>query len=468
MKSRVMRHQGIIILTFLIIGLLGVRHAYATFELTVTPYEGGWDLRFGRVRDQQIRTDKELTVKITTDLGVQYRVIQTLLEPLTNVRGVTVPKTNFILYTRRGSNQRGTLGAETESPVSPRRAVLYTSDQLGEGDSFVVIYGLSVPEGQEPGLYRGRIAYTLEPVDATQRPQTVVIDVNAEVESVFGIEIKTTLAGKVLRLRSPEREELATQEVFIDITGRLGAQYRVVQLVTESLESAEAERLPLDKVLFSLGGGRKGVLGQAGQSPLSDRPTVIYTSTPGGDGDSIVVSFSLGDLTGQKAGRYRGSIGYFLESVSPYVREERPEIVQLEVEIEPIFDLSITTEAAGMVEFSGLRPGGRPKTSEVLIEVETNLGRPYQVVQVMPSRLVNQEGDIIPDEYFLMKVEDGESGGTIRLPSKTPVREGQTVLFTSNQKGDGDRFKIIYELTIPPDLPGGRYFTRVSCSLSEM
>ncbi|MBL7132176.1 MAG: hypothetical protein ISS45_12390, partial [Candidatus Omnitrophica bacterium] len=61
-----------------------VKQVQATFSLSVKPYEGSFDLRFGRA-DQNVlveRVEKEVAVDITTDIGKRYQLVQTLLSPL--------------------------------------------------------------------------------------------------------------------------------------------------------------------------------------------------------------------------------------------------------------------------------------------------------------------------------------------------------------------------------------------------
>jgi len=41
-------------------------------------------------------------------------------------------------------------------------------------------------------------------------------------------------------------------------------------------------------------------------------------------------------------------------------------------------------------------------------------------------------------------------------------------LFISDEKGSPDKFKVIYELSIPPDLKAGDYSTRITYSITAI
>ena len=162
----------------------------AEFSLSVVPYEGGYDLRFGKIF--QGKVNKEVIVKITsTTLGKRYRLIQVLLEPLTNSEGRRIPQNSFSVYGIRGTNRYGTL-LEREIPVSLGRTIIYTSDPQGNSDSFNLVYSLKVTPEQAPGFYRGKIVYILEPIDSAESPVRVILNIFAEVEQQSPkIEIKT-------------------------------------------------------------------------------------------------------------------------------------------------------------------------------------------------------------------------------------------------------------------------------------
>jgi hypothetical protein len=104
----------------------------------------------------------------------------------------------------------------------------------------------------------------------------------------------------------------------------------------------------------------------------------------------------------------------------------------------------------------------------VLIEVNTNIGRSYQVSQRVESLLTNEEGKTIPKEYFVFHTEKSTKGGILKQPSSTPVDIGETTMFVSDEKGSPTKLKVIYELTTPRDLSAGNYSSQITYSMSEL
>ena len=141
----------------------------------------------------------------------------------------------------------------------------------------------------------------------------------------------------------------------------------------------------------------------------------------------------------------------------------------LEVENERIFELVIIPpDQKTTIEFRNLKPKEPPQRNEVIIEIKTNLGKPYQVTQNVLSELTNKEGDIIPFKYFTITLESLDTKGNLEISGKQPVRKGDTILFISDQQGSSDKFKIIYELSTDWKIKAGDYSTRISYSLLEI
>jgi hypothetical protein len=203
---------------------LAVLPAWAEFSLSVTPYEGGFDLNFGKIGLAQAGMNKELVVNIRSDIGKQYRFYQNSFEPLTNPKGETISlQNNCFLYALRGSAKFGTLSVEQETPVSFARTIVYTSNSQGAGDSFTLVYSLRAPAEASPGSYRGRVSFTLESINSSLPPQTVFLNVFCEIESSSDIRIKTQDGSNTLRLSSSEAQTRISRLEF-NIPGTLGSQ----------------------------------------------------------------------------------------------------------------------------------------------------------------------------------------------------------------------------------------------------
>jgi hypothetical protein len=172
-------------------------------------------------------------------------------------------------------------------------------------------------------------------------------------------------------------------------------------------------------------------------------------------------------LTKEKAGSYKSKIKYLFEGLG-FAQERLIETLDLEIDNPRVFDLSVSPQMAGVIRFRDLMPQQPPKTQEVILEVKTNIGKQYQLTQKVTSLLTSKEGNTIPQENFTLRQEGLETKGTLKCPDKTEVKTGEMVLFISDKEGLADKFKVIYELTIPIDIHPGEYSTGFTYSVSEI
>jgi len=437
--------------------------ALATFSISVTPYEGGNDLRFGKINNDGPYTNKELVVNINSDIEKQYQLIQTLLDPLSNDRGDSLSRDNFAVYAIRGSNKYGTMSVEQEAPVSPSRAIIYTSTPQGLADSFNLVYVLKPPFSVPSGSYRGRIAFTLEPINSTEQSVTTILNIFAEIDIESSIEIKGATGSRAISLSS-SNPEFQTSDILVDIKGSMASQFKISQIIDQPLESSQGQRLPYEAVNFKISGERSGG-GPAQEAALSQRQDAVYTSSARGDADNFVITYSLAEPEKQRAGKYRSNLKYIMEGLAT---QKLLGNFSLEVEIARIFDLIITPEMGGTMQFRDLKLDQPPKLSEVTIEIRSNIGRQYQVNQHLVSGLVNKEGRVIPAKSFTLKEEGLDTKGTLRFTAPAEVKTGETTLFISDRNGSSDKFKVIYELATSAEVKAGDYSGNISYSISEI
>jgi hypothetical protein len=439
--------------------------AFAAFSLSAVPFEGGYDLRYGQVSLDKGRIDKEVVFSITSDIAKQYRVVQSLLEPLTNSSGKTFPPQSFVVYQLNGTNKFGALNVQQEIPVNFSRQTVYTSNPIGSSDSFTLVYSLVPSREIASGSYRGRIAFILEPMDSNEPPATVILNIFAEVEIRSVIEITTETGAKDLRLRSDRPQENVAR-VMVNIKGDFGSQFRILQIIEQQPISNSGQVLDYEAVNFLGRDARKGtVINQP--TPFSEGSQVIYTSSPSGEGDAFIVEYSLTDTAKQTAGTYTTRIKYVLESIGA-AGAELIDVLGLEIENPRAFELDITSEQGGIIRFSNIKPKQPPQTSEVVITVKTNIGKQYQVTQGVLSGLINKEGATIPAQYFTLKEESRGTKGALKFTIPAEVKTGDTVLFVSDADGSPDTFKMIYELSVPFEVNAGEYSTRITYSISEI
>lgn len=454
--------------------------SFAAFNITALPADGGFDLRFGRISPGDFKVSKEITINVACDIGKQYRVLQKVIQPLALTSGAEIPNSQFKMYALLNSNTRGTLIYREETPVNDFDTVVYTSSPLGDNDSFKLVYTITPAENQMPGSYYGRIAYILEPIDSTQEQVVITVNIYAELASGTTpvIEVTTHTGTNRLSLSSKNmgpKKELFFQgepQVSVKVYAPLGSTYRIYQNLREgTIISGEGEEFDLSDVSFAVSAGEKGSVTKEGSLRDATGRQLLYVSDSHGAPDEFTMTFIPGkNFRLQKPGIYKGRLDFIIETdSSTYFKNGVFQTLDLELDIVPLFDIFVIsggTEGVSL-KFGEVSFKTGPKKSEVEIFVESNLGKPYQVIQHVASPMINENRDRVPDEDFTVRVKDSDviEEPKFSLNEPTPVKEGQTVLFDSGLSGEGAHFKVEYQLTMRPDTKPGNYSTKIGYSL---
>ena len=206
--------------------------------------------------------------------------------------------------------------------------------------------------------------------------------------------------------------------------------------------------------------------GEGAPQAMTQSVSLLYQSNEWGAGDQIKLELFLNPDPSQKAGIYTGSLSFRVESSSPFVPGEVI-LVPIKINIEPIFSLETEMEHGGNLSFGTFKTGQEKQEKTVLLKVRSNLGQPYQVSQVVPRKMTNAEGGVIPKQNFLFFATNAKTG-LLTVPSPTPVEEGDTVVFTSDKKGTPEEFVLNYVLTVPSETKAGSYNSELKYSITTL
>lgn len=441
--------------------------AHAVFSLQVSPRRGGQQIHFENSQPGKLLRNEEVTLTVTTDRASQYRIYQTVYQPLTNEFGNTIPQGAFIVFSP--SNPLGTLRTQLETPVTMGQYPVYTSNAAGDIDEFVLVYNVRVPDDQPGGVYRTQITFTAELVNAQGgvSPSIVTMEVRVEITPTFQMKISSSKGGRELDLgRITKDRPAAAENILLEVGSNIGSTYRIVQQMTEPLISQDGAVLDESDFSFTVASKTQGAAAAAGSSPVSSTPLVVYTSNDNGAGDVIQVQFSLKPEAEQKAGIYRGNLTFKVDSGSTFAPQQIFN-VPVQVEIEPIFYLDVDIEKGGDLHFGVYKTGDEVQEKRVRLTVHSNLRQPYQVSQIVPTKLTSQEGAVIPADYFVFFGAEAQTG-TLSVMSPSPVAQGESPVFISNNKGTPESFVLDYTLKVPKEARAGSYNTQVRYSITTL
>ena len=442
--------------------------AFAAFDLSYMLDGGGYRLEFDR-----INFSRGITFSTLNDtLNNRYEIRQRIESPLRSRDNPAVTiGDNFVVRGFRGSNRFGDLRLPTGDIAVRNDELIYVSNPAGANDSFTLVYGIANSQELAPGYYTGRISLILNPINSSSMPVTKVIEVYVNIPNDGGslsVTVASAEGASAIILNPSDSNDLrGAANAVVTINSSFNGPFRIMQMLPGPIQSQDGKFIDNNNLLFNIPDASKGVaINQP--TPVSNNIQTIYSSRPDGSADkAFTIAYSLADPLSLVAGSYRSRIQYLLESAGKQINLGA---LDLEIRQERIFEISITPQDQRYnIDFANLKPSDGPRLNEVLIEVKSNLGRPYQVTQNVLSELENSNGDKIPAKYFsLQTFSVDNTKGSLKIASKIPVEKGNALLFVSDNNGAADKFKVIYELTCPADLRAGNYSSRITYTLTEI
>ncbi|MCX5669578.1 MAG: hypothetical protein NTX89_05685 [Candidatus Omnitrophica bacterium] len=442
--------------------------AFAAFDLSYMLDEGGSRLEFDRINFSRGITFSTLNDTVNNRYEIRQR-IETPLRSRDNP-SVTIGN-NFVVRGFRGSNKYGDLRIPTGDIAVRNDELIYVSNPAGTADSFTLVYGITNSQEIAPGYYTGRISLILNPVSSSAMPVNNIIEVYVNIPNDGG-SLSVTVApaegaSSIILNPSEDNDLRGAANAVVTINSSFNGPFRIMQMLPGPIQSQEGKFIDNGNFLFSVPDAQKGVaINQP--TPVTSNIQTIYSSRPDGSADkAFTITYSLSDPLSLVAGNYRSRIQYLLESAGKQINLGA---LDLEIRQERTFEISISPQDQRYsIDFANLKPSDGPRLNEVLIEVKSNLGRPYQVTQNVLSELVSSDGEKILSQYFsLQTLAVNETKGNLKISNKIPVEKGNVLLFVSDTNGSADKFKVIYELICPTDLKAGNYSSRITYTLTEI
>jgi hypothetical protein len=442
--------------------------AYSAFDLSYTFDQGG-----NRLELDRSNFSRAITFTAINDVvNNRYEIRQRVESPLRNRDNPSITiGNNFVVRGFRGSNRYGDLRIPSSDIPVRSDELIYVSNPAGTGDSFTLVYAIANSQDIAPGYYIGRISLVLNPIGSAQLPVTKVIEVNVtipEESNSLSVTVAPAEGASSIILHPSSRDDLRGEaNAVVTINGSFNGAFKIMQMLSQPIQSQDGRFIDSNNILFTVPDAQKGVaINQL--TPLSGNIQTIYSSRPDGSSDkAFTIAYSLADPLSLVAGNYRSRIQYRMESAGKQINLGA---LDLEIRQDPLFEISISPQDQRYsIDFANLKAGEGPRINEVLVEVKTNIGRPYQITQNILSDLVSSNGEKISSKYFsLQTISVDNTKGSLKVTNKTPIEKGNLLLFVSDAKGSSDQFKIVYELVCPADLRAGNYSSRITYTLTEV
>lgn len=448
------------VLFFCGLTLFHLPQANAALDLTIIPLDGGTDIRFNR---GDVATDvvRQLRIRVSSSANVQYQVFQQLVSPLTSETGQVINRPALLATINSSSTGAGTAYLSSFEPVSRSQQLIYTSTPDGRSESFTIAYKVDAQNLVDPGSFTGLVQYVVRQVSGPER-QTSQLNVFIESTAELSFAAETSTGGRLIRIDS--RPLGPEPYVTLSFNGNSGRNLRVYQEVLSYPVNDLYSELNSGILKMVATGAQQGDLSFQDATDLPRGRVLVYKSTQQSDSFSILYRLSPESLAELSAGHYRGVIRFSFET--DHSREDFD--FDLDLKISPVFEI-VTDFPNGPVAFSGLLPGTDPQIKEVRVKVNTNLGKPYTVIQKMGQMLANEKGQQIDKKYFMIRQEMlNESPGRPAATDFVTCETGDTIIFYSDAKGSAAEFTVFYQLSPYPQMHAGDYRTAIVYSLGEL
>lgn len=428
------------------------RAAEAALTLSVTGLRGGSTIELGELDAGRRATHEEVTIRITNTEAVQYRLHQVLSSRLVNERGAALEPERITMELSGGDS--GTVRFRSAAPMSGGTLELFTSNAGGKAETLTLLLSLSMADPPQAGTYVGALTYTAQTVDGSS-VKTATVPIRLLVQPVVSLAYADGSPDR-LRFGSLEPGETAEpKRLSLVVNSNLPGSIQLTQLVEASLVNEQGEELPP--------AGWRVAVSSAGAAVLEGavEPRMSLLAGEGGVEPirRIDVSYSLTAPEAQRAGLYRGMLRFTLTGPAGG-GGTGPLSLQCPVELEvvPVLALSVQPSAGGSLElaFTRLIPGDTSPPQTLVVEVRTNTGRAYEVVQELAHLLVSDEGRQLPAESFLW-VASGADRGRLAAAQVTPLSVGKTSVYQSDEDAAPVQFSISYQVHVPSDAAAGTY-----------
>jgi len=141
--------------------------------------------------------------------------------------------------------------------------------------------------------------------------------------------------------------------------------------------------------------------------------------------------------------------------------------INLRFDVPPVFTINVTTPSGG-VNFTHVLPNSPPQDKEVVVTVQSNLHKPYQVLQELQTAMTNPQGKEIDSKHLTLQVQiPQDQHGQTDFVEFSPMQTGEYPVFSSDAAGSGATFKVEYRLQGYAQMSPGNFLAPIRLSLNQ-
>jgi hypothetical protein len=284
-----------------------------TFQITVQNLKGGQqELNLGRIAQNSLTAKSTLRVRIDSNIGTTYRIVQQLADPLSSPDGETLEDGDLVFQVAGGSG--GRVEAGSAQPLGQAPQAVYTSDDSGQGGTFEMQYEATPATEQKAGIYSGTLTFKVESNSPLVSPEIITVPVRLEIDPIFYLDVQMA-QGTALHFGTfKTSKDEQTQTSVVTVYSNIGEPYTVSQTV-KRLTNPTGAVIPDGYFRYFGADAKSGTLSATAPTPLGDGETIVFKSNSKGSPEKFVLNYLLSVPADARGGSYDSDIKYSITTL---------------------------------------------------------------------------------------------------------------------------------------------------------
>jgi hypothetical protein len=284
-----------------------------TFRMTVQSVKGGQEeLNLGRISQNNLTAQGTLRVRIESNIGTTFRVIQQVVEPLSSPEGETLDDSAIVFRATGGQN--GRIEIRQAEPLAAAPKIIYTSNESGQGDVFDILFQAASEDAQKAGIYTGSLMFKVESNSTLVTPEVITVRLRLEIEPIFYLDVQmkegTSLHFGTFRSDTGEQNQTA----LVRVHSNLGEPYAVTQTI-KKLTNSQGAVIPEEYFRYFGADAETGALASTAPTPIRDGEMVVYRSDAKGTPEEFTLNYLLSIPVDARGGNYNSDIKYSITTL---------------------------------------------------------------------------------------------------------------------------------------------------------
>ena len=193
------------------------------FRVNIQNDNGSRAVDFSKITKENPQAVEVLKIRIDSNIGTRYRLLQQLAEAPVSAEGETL--SDDALSYRMPGGAVSVLGASASR--------VYESSEWGGGDAFPLEFFVNPSPTQKAGIYMGALSFRVESTSPFVTQEVITVPLKIEIQPILSLETQFPGAGNLNFGAFKTGQEKQEKSVMLKVRSNLGQPYQVSQLVPD-------------------------------------------------------------------------------------------------------------------------------------------------------------------------------------------------------------------------------------------